>query len=500
MPLSGPDALRSLDEALRDIRREEDEIARRVARSAERVTKIRETEGELFRQLAAVRLDPATQAELSGRLSQAEIRAREMLKQHAAELSAAESALKGLDKTIAALTSERAALLAQVDKHQGDLRELAARIASTIEQDPVYAAKQKQATELATIAGEATSKTKQADTDRELKGRPYREDRLFMYLWESGYGTKDYHANPLVAWLDRLVAKRIGFAAARPNYIMLNEIPMRLREHAERQAAAAAEAQAELEILQNAAIDASGGKPMREALEAAQARIAAIDTKMVGLQDDRDEQTKKQRQLAQGGDPAFAQAISALAEGLGREDIKNLLAEARLTHTGQDDTIIAQIDDARRRARDELADTSDQQSRLKTLAARRRELEDIQYEFKKSGYDDPRSSFGEDRLVGDMLNEFLTGAITATAYWNSWRRSQNWSGGSSRWGNAPGGQAPGDSGGGFRWPEQSFGGGSNPGGGATPSPNWGRGPSSGGFSRPRTGNRNSGGFKTGGGF
>ena len=52
MSLSGPDALRSLDEALRDIRREEDEIAKRLARSAELVTKIRETEGELFRQLA----------------------------------------------------------------------------------------------------------------------------------------------------------------------------------------------------------------------------------------------------------------------------------------------------------------------------------------------------------------------------------------------------------------------------------------------------------------
>ena len=59
MSLSGPEALRSLDEALRDIRREEDEIAKRLARSAELVTKIRATEGELFRQLAKVRLDPA---------------------------------------------------------------------------------------------------------------------------------------------------------------------------------------------------------------------------------------------------------------------------------------------------------------------------------------------------------------------------------------------------------------------------------------------------------
>jgi hypothetical protein len=497
MALSGPDALRSLDEALRDIRREEDEIAKRLARSAERVTKIRETEGELFRQLAAVRLDPATQADLSGRLSQAEIRAREMLKQHALDLAATESALKGLDKIIAALTSERAGLLVEVEKHQGELRALSARIETSIAQDPAYAAKQKSVADLMAIAAEATSKTKQADSDRELKGRPYREDPLFMYLWDRGFGTKDYHANTVTAWLDGLIARRIGYAEARPNYIMLNEIPLRLREHAERQAANAAAAQAELEALQNAAIDASGGKPMRVALETAQARIGTIDAKMVEAQDDRDEQTKKQRQLAQGGDPAFSEAISALAEGLGREDIKNLLAEARLTHTGQDDTIIAQIDDARQRARDELADTGDQQARLKTLAARRRELEDIQYEFKKSGYDDPRSSFREDRLVGDLLNDFLKGAITASAYWNSWRGSQNWSGGNR-------GSTPWGGGGGFQWPDSSFGGGSNSGGSSPASPNWGRAPGKwGGFSRPRTGasgNRTSGGFKTGGGF
>ena len=62
MTLSGPDALRSLDEALRDIRREEDEIAKRLAHSAELVTMMRKQEGELLRQLAQVRLDPATQA------------------------------------------------------------------------------------------------------------------------------------------------------------------------------------------------------------------------------------------------------------------------------------------------------------------------------------------------------------------------------------------------------------------------------------------------------
>ena len=151
----------------------------------------------------------------------------------------------------------------------------------------------------------------------------------------------------------------------------------------------------------------------------------------------------------------------------------------------------------------------EQKGRLKILAARRRELEDIQWEFKKQRFDDPRSSFGEERLVGDLLNDFLRGGISAASYWEHWRRSQNWSTGTSDWGGGfglPNNGRSGDpdaGGGGFQWPEGSFGGGGGGrskgsfGGGS------GRSSSGGGFSRPRTGSsgtRKHSGFKTGGGF
>ena len=191
--------------------------------------------------------------------------------------------------------------------------------------------------------------------------------------------------------------------------------------------------------------------------------------------------------LAQGSDPAFEDALSALAAGLGREDIQTLLAEARRTRTGQDDTIVAQIDDARARIKDEDVETREQKERLKTLAARRRELEDIQWEFKKQRFDDPRSSFGEERLVGDLLNDFLRGGISAASYWEQWRRSQNWSAGTSEWGGGIGlpnngreRQSLAGSRRRLQWPDNSFGGGSS-----------GRAKSNGGFgggwARPSSG-------------
>ncbi len=329
-----------------------------------------------------------------------------------------------------------------------------------------------------------------------------------MYLWEASYGTSSYRANNLVRYFDGLVASHIGYAKARPNFAMLNDIPLRLREHAERQEENAVAADAALTAAEQAAVDAAGGKPLRDAVAQAEAELQAVDADIVACEDRRDTAAKRLQELAEGRDPAFSAATSALAEALGREDMQTLLAEARKTRTGQDDTLVGQIDEARARMREEEEESREQRDRLKTLAARRRELEDIQWEFKKQRFDDPRSSFGEDRLVGDLLNDFLRGGISAASYWEQWQRSQNWAPG-NEWGS---GQTrprrPSSSGTGFPWPDNSFGGGpSRP---PTPRPpsggfggGWGGGSSGGGFSRPRTGSsgtRKSGGFKTGGGF
>ncbi|HEV7290734.1 MAG TPA: hypothetical protein VGN79_00310 [Devosia sp.] len=511
MSIRGPEALASLDEAMRDIRREEDDISRRLARSSERLGKIKESEAELFRQLARLRLDPAVQGDLDARISSAEARARDMLKAHAKALSEAENEVAGGDAKLMQLSAERAEALRDFEGHQAELRALATRMGPSIARDPTFAAKRSQAKQLAEVAAQSMRKTEQAENDRDEKGRPYRDDALFMYLWESGYGTSNYRANNLVRYLDGLVANLVGFSKARPNFAMLNEIPLRLREHAERQIELARQAEQELDTLETAAIDASGGKPIREAMEQAQARIDALDAEIVAAEDRRDDAARHLATLSEGGNPAFEAALSELVMALGREDIQTLLGEARRTRTGQDDTIVAQIDENRARAKEEDAETRDLKGRLKTLASRRRELEDIQWEFKKQRFDDPRSTFREDRLVGDMLNDFLRGSITAASYWDHWRRSQNWSAGTGDWGGGVGlpnhgrqqGNSPWPQGGGFTWPDNSFGGGKNSRGGF--GGGWGGGTrgSGAGFSRPRSGSagtRKHGGFKTGGGF
>ncbi|HHG89727.1 MAG TPA: hypothetical protein ENJ90_04505 [Devosia sp.] len=513
MALSGPQALRSLDDAIRDIRREESDIGKRLSRSTERLAKIQETEAEMYRKLARVRLDPEVQSQIEGRLSRAENRARQVIKEHASQLGKAEKQIKQLDEAIAVLARKRSAALESVDDAQAKLFALSSKIASTVTKDPDYANLRARADELQAVANESLKKTRQAEADQETKGKPYREDPLFMYLWEAGYGTRNYKANNLVRWLDSKVARLVDYRNARANFSMLNEIPLRLREHADRQIALAEEAEEQLDALEDRAVEKAGGGPIKRALQKAQEELERIDLEMLEAEDKRDNLSEEFSALAEGGNPTFSKAVGELASALAGQDIKNLVAMARKSATRQDDAIVAKIDDARTRQKDEEDETRELNARLKVLAQRRRELEDIQWEFKKSRFDDPRSTFRKDELVGDLLSEFLKGAITASNYWGQWQRSQNWKAGTSDWGGGiglprSGRRSPWSGATKTQWPRASAP--RNPvsrgrlPGLRAPRPSTPRAPTPRpGFTRPRSGSRGSrrsGGFKTGGGF
>ena len=102
-----------------------------------------------------------------------------------------------MTRTISKKHEKRQDLLAEIDGAQAELKALAAQIAKSVAADPDYVAKRDEAEDLRRVAEGSLAKTETAEADREQKGRPYREDPLFMYLWEAGYDTKNYKANNL---------------------------------------------------------------------------------------------------------------------------------------------------------------------------------------------------------------------------------------------------------------------------------------------------------------
>jgi hypothetical protein len=449
MSVSGPQAVAALDEALRDIRREENDILRKLARGRERMAKFREAESELVRQVVAAGTPLA--ADLEGSVVAAVAAAREAGRRRAGEFAVLGERLRAMEKTFAEHTAARAAALAELDQRQAALRALSARIASTIARQPDYERQRQVVLRLKAVAAAARAKARQAGLDRELKERPFRADPLFSYLLRRGYGTPDYRAGRLVAALDARLARFIGYAAARAHFDVLDALPERLAEHAAAQAERAAAAEDALDELERAGIDAVGGGDIREALAATQARAAALDEALTGLQDERDRLVAAATRLTEGPDDGLEEAVQRLVRSLGSTDIGALVA-ARRAASGGDEPLIAQLDDTRLRVLEEEVDSRDQHARLATLAARRRGLEDLEFELKAHRFDDPRSLFRDDALPTGLLDAFLTGALGAEAYWERWRAAQAWAAGTSDWGGGvglprhgretPGGPAP----------------------------------------------------------
>ncbi|HEX4297568.1 MAG TPA: hypothetical protein VHZ56_06050, partial [Devosia sp.] len=284
MSTSGPEALRALDEAVRDIRREEDEIARRLARSAELLTRLREQEGELLRQLVSARLDAAAQEQLARQASEAGARARQMLKAHGETLAAIDGQLTALDAAIAAAVTERAALQGEAARLDGELTALAGAVRPQIEADPTYAAKVETARQLAGVADEARQRADAGAAACDGEARAYRGDPLFSYLWARGYGTETYRANRFTAWLDSKIATRVDFDEKRPLFAVLNDIPSRLRDLAVRQQSEAEAAGAAVRAFEADALAAAGGTPARDGRAATVAGIGEIDGRVVILE------------------------------------------------------------------------------------------------------------------------------------------------------------------------------------------------------------------------
>lgn len=425
--ISGPEALRSLDRALDDIRRDEKEMTRLSADAASRIGRLREIEAEQFVALAELRLDPARKTEITGEISRAEKQARAILEKHATQSNELGERLDEIDSEIKLIVGKRAKAQAVYEQAEAELDALSGQVFKTLKSDEKYQTQLTTANEIKSFAEQALKKTEVAEKDHEEKGKPYREDPLFMYLWETGFGTNSYSANNLVRFFDKKIADMVGYHNAKPNFSILNEIPMRLREHAERLLADADAEHAKLKKLEDKAFDTAGGKTYRLNSEKAEKEITAIDEAQVRLEDERDELTRKHSKLSEGGDSAYREAVETLTDGLQRETVSELYEAARQTSSREDDLIIRKIDAVRAEILEQDDDISEAKGRLKTLAARRRELEDIEWEFKKSNFDDPRMKFDDD-LVEDLLGEFLKGAITAAGYWGQWQEAQRGSG------------------------------------------------------------------------
>jgi hypothetical protein len=494
--ISGRDALASIEQTISRARSSETDLEAALRSIEETTARLHAERTACLRDLARVRLDSFMRDGVAGPLDQAERRAMDLVKDRTRELQAETKTRASLYAAVQAAETDRHARAGALEQALAAMESVRQAAQPKIRASAAWKAQEARIAEAIKVADESEKKAQTAEEDRIVKGKPYEADPLFMYLWNAKFGQAEYAGGNIARFFDRMIARKVGFPDARANYAMLNEIPKRLREHAERRKAAIETEKQGLAKAEAEALSEVGAGDLVAKVETArQALIAAekaLSTRKAALEEF---ETKSSAALK---DPAYEQAVNLLAEADSRDAIRELHREAAQTPTKDDDRIvqrIEQIDLKLAKAEQEVEQT---RAEARDIARRRAEIEQERDHFRRRGYDNPYGGFQNDNILGQILGGILQGSIQGSilrdALRDGYRQRDNpWGGGNSGGGgvfgpwtvpdNAP---TPPSSGG--QWVPPWLDGGGSGGG-------WGGGGGSGGGSGSGGGD----GFSTGGG-
>ena len=478
--ISGRDALAQIERAISQTRQDEARLDDQLATAVQEAERLRGQQAEAFRQLARVRLDALESGPVGQRLDRAESEALAMLAEKRRALADLSAKRKAAADRLAGAQDARRAVAGRLEEVSERIRALDGATRAKLPQNPAWVAAGAKVKEAEALATRAEAKAKQAEEDRVVKGKPFEDDRLFMYLWENGFGTSRYSASFFTRYFDRKVAKLVGFIEARPNYAMLTEIPVRLAAHAARLREGVDEATAARTKVERAALEADGIGALEAEFAKVKAEIDAGNAGIAATQSDLTTLDASHDALVGGNDPALTQALDGVAKSLAATDLQTLYADAFATPTPEDEKIVRRIEEIGRNVASAEHDASTTHAAMAEVTRRRADLEETRNRFLRSGYDRPGVTFNNESMLGNVIGGIIGGIVSSPELWRvilggyqaPRHHDGGWIGGGPR---IPGG--------GGDW----FGGGS--GGGWS-----GGGGSSGGFGG------DGGGFSTGGGF
>lgn len=440
---TGRQALSSINEAITSLHGQESGMDSAIQSVMAELERLRADRGRALRELARVKLDEIASGRLVSGLDASERRAAELLQGRKARLARVSEARGTQAKAMHAAEGRQQQAAEAVEATLAEVEALRVKADAAMAHMERIAAARAKLRDVESVAAEARRKAEQNAAELASKKKPYDDDLLFQYLWARGFGTSAYAHAGLTRFFDRQVASFIGYLDVRANYHMLQEIPLRLAEHAQAQGAMIDVYREALVRLEREQLDEAGMPALEGRLSRARATLADADA---ALEKERQAlatlDAQRDQLLSGSGDPAYVEAIATLAAGDARDDVATLYAEARRTATVEDERIVARIEEIDDRIARAARRLEDLQESARTLAARRAEVESTRDRFRRSGYDHPTVVFGNDRAIADALGSVLSGAMRGAILWDVLRGG---------YGHAPP-QSRTDLGGGFPFP------------------------------------------------
>ncbi len=467
--INGSEQLAIINQHVNTARSGLEAIHKRKESANQRLVQLRNQVTEEYRELARFRLDELAANRVVTQLDETDRAILKLLERRSQALQELDTAIEQSNAQQVPLNEEREHAIRKRDDLVKQIDEYATDIKSQLSGQEFYKEQEKRLAEATAKAERADTKAAQSEADRDGKGKPYREDPLFMYLWKRRYLTPDYIGSGLTRSLDGWVAKIIKYADARSNYYMLTELPVRLREHADRQKEIAAQEVQKLHDMEAKALQVPEIIENKSVLETVQKDLEKIENRLEAEEEKHDALLQQRSTFSSGADDISRQAVELQLSEIKHDSLANLYTKAKITPNPDDDVIVGRIRDLQQEEKSITQDIKDLQSQERQQQQTYREFEDLQRQFRRSGYDSRHSYFPGGFELAALLGMLLSGRTSGRDVWGRIDREQQF--------RRP--RTPRDFGGGI-FPG-GFGGGSRGGGGFG-------------------GGMGGGGFRTGGGF
>jgi chromosome segregation ATPase len=466
--INGTDQLGIINQHINTSRHTLDTLHQRRENANQQLVQLRNQMSEAYRSLARFRLDELAANQVTTQLDTTDRAVLKLLERRDQALQGLAPGIRQSDARQSELNAERAVAIRKRDDLIKQIDERAADVKSQLSKQAPYQALITRVAEETAKAERADRKATQAEADRIEKGTQYRGDPLFIYLWERHFMTPDYAGSGLTRRLDGWVAKLIGYGDARSNYYMLTELPVRLREHAERQKKIADEAVRALQAMEVEALNVDEILRTKEALEATQDALEKVETRIEEEEAHYDALLQRRSKLSSGEDDISRQAIEMQVSEIKNASLADLYMQAKMTPQPDDDVIVSRIRDLQQEEKNVEDEIHALQTEERQQQQSYRELEELRRRYRRRGYDSRHSQFPGGFEVGALLAMLMSGKTTGRDVWDRIDREQQ-----------------------FRKPRtpRGFGGGMFPGGFG-----------GGGFGTGGGFGGGGGGFRTGGGF
>lgn len=462
---TGRDIGRKFDRKITALGKTLGEAETNLSRARARYDHALEKRANVCLQLADMRIDIVGGKEGIRALHDLDKKVITLLKQRDQSLEAYEKQLahelKALDAT-----------LARVEQDENELAECERALAQAqsksdeeLSLNRQFLAVFEEADRAAAVAVNAREKASRAEAELDDKQHTYRDDPLFSYLWDRGFGTAAYSAGPVIRTLDGWVAHLCNFAAARTSFDLLNKLPNYLKEKSSSLTTRAEGLKSKAEAMRAESEKRHGVPALAKKVELAERHAHASRANHQARQDLIDELEDRLARFAGQEDKEYAQIqarLQGLIERIPRDD---LMALARNTATDKDDKLVESlirldqdIEAAQQAIRDAEGDERRARDALNSAKAMRRK-------FKDKGYDNSRYRFR--KWNDSWLDGYVAGTVTSNVLWSDISRSASYSSPSSSYSSYGSSSSSGGfgSGGGFGGGSFSSGGGFGGGGG-----------------------------------